>query len=342
MLATFAVCSCSASRTRPPEDIAGYRVTTAVTASTPMAMIPAEDSFTDSQISDAVYRRFKGDPGIEYHRIYVTTNDGVVQLNGKVTDLLSKERAARVAETVRSVRVVIDRIVLDIPKRNDRQIAQDVANAFLVDVAIDASNLHPSSNEGTVTLDGNVQSLQEKELAGRLAKRVAGVRAIENDIEVRHASLRSDPAIQGDVQARLGWDTAVDDDGIVASVGGGTVYLRGVVGTALERSRAYSDGFVAGARSVDTTGIRVDPSATLRDVRSLDAPRPSDADIAQAIKDAAIYDPRVKSFNIEPSVHDGRITLLGEVDNLEAKAAVESLARHTVGATEVRDEIRAR
>jgi osmotically-inducible protein OsmY len=327
----------------PPEDVAAYRPTLVISESTPMAMIPAEQSLTDSQISDAVYRQFERDPGIDDRQVYVTTNDGIVQLSGKVTDLLSKERVAHVAEAVRGVRAVSNQIELDIPKRDDRQITQDVSDAFLVNAATDSFDIHPTSKDGTVSLRGNVASWQERALAERLAKGVRGVRAVEDDdIHVTYPSLRSDPEIQADVKSRLRWDTQVDGDHITVSVGGATVFLRGAVGSAEERYRASADAWVTGVRSVDVSGILIDSSATRRDVRTSNAAHPSDADIAQAIKDAALYDPRIKSFNVQPKVTGGVVTLLGIVDNLQAKAAAESVARHTVGAMEVRNEIQVR
>jgi osmotically-inducible protein OsmY len=234
------------------------------------AAVPAEDALTDSQISDAVLRQIRRDPGIDDRSIYVSTVDGIVQLSGTVNDLLSKDRIARVAETVRGVRAVSNLVRLNVQKRGDRMIGADATNALNLNAATASLGIRATSHDGTLTLTGDVGSSQEKQLAERIAKGVRGVSAVENQINVRYTALRSDP-------------------------------------------------------------LRV-PSAA----------RPSDADIAQAIEDAAVYDPRVTASEIRPEVAGGVVTLRGVVDNLQAKLAAESLARHTVGALEVRNLIQVR
>jgi osmotically-inducible protein OsmY len=66
----------------------------------------------------------------------------------------------------------------------------------------------------------------------------------------------------------------------------------------------------------------------------------SDEDIRQAIKDAALYDPRLLSFRIEPDVSEGWVTRRGTVDNLEAKRAAERVARNTVGVMGVTNRLK--
>jgi osmotically-inducible protein OsmY len=52
-----------------------------------------------------------------------------------------------------------------------------------------------------------------------------------------------------------------------------------------------------------------------------------------------LVDPRVKSFNVQPTVSGRLVTLTGQVDNARAKLAAESLARNTVGVLDVKNEI---
>jgi len=334
-LACSLACSCS----KEPETQASAPGNPATSGPGPQAAARSARLLTDDQIDQGVVDQFERDPGIDAKQISVTTKNGIVELTGTVNDILSKERVARVAETVRGVRSVDNRLDLYLPQRDDQDIDHDVSTALLLNAATDSLDIHGDSNHGTVTLTGNAQSWQEKQLAERLVKGVTGVRAVDDQIAVKYATERGDTDIKDDVQSRLHWDALLSEDPITVSVGGGNVYLTGEVGSAAERSRAYADSWVANVSSVDVSGIVVNPARRDTALRSAGPARRSDVDIAQAIEDSAAYDPRVKSFEIRPEVKGGVVTLFGIVDNLQAKLAAESLARNTVGVVEVRNRI---
>ncbi len=294
---------------------------------------------TDSEITRAVTAQFERDPGIDAKQIEVTTENGIVQLTGSVYDLLSKERVARVAETVRGVRAVDNRLSLFTPQRFDQDVVHDISNTLLMHAATDSLDVHATSANGVVALAGKVASWQEKQLVERLVKSVPGVRAVDDRLVVSYPTQPGDTRIKDDVKSRLRWDALIAQDPLNVTVTRGDVYLSGQAGTAAERSRIYSDAWVTGVRTVDVSGVVIDPASHDPALRSATAPRPSDRAIEQAIVDAAVYDPRVKSYDIRPEVSDGHVTLLGIVDSLEAKLAAESLARNTVGVLDVRNDI---
>jgi osmotically-inducible protein OsmY len=127
---------------------------------------------------------------------------------------------------------------------------------------------------------------------------------------------------------------------IKVHVDNGTVKLSGFVGSAAERDRAYRlAASVPGARNVETHDLAVRWWAKDEDLRGATSAKPTDREIHDAIKTSALVDPRVKSYNVQPKVSGGLVTLTGEVDNPRAKLAAESLARNTVGVLDVRNEI---
>jgi osmotically-inducible protein OsmY len=65
------------------------------------------------------------------------------------------------------------------------EIERDVKEEMHWHRSLDASDIAVSANGGVVSLTGFVKSCVEKYEAERAAKRVAGVSAIANDIEVR-------------------------------------------------------------------------------------------------------------------------------------------------------------
>jgi osmotically-inducible protein OsmY len=122
----------------------------------------------------------------------------------------------------------------------------------------------------------------------------------------------------------------------------GVVRLSGHVGSAAERTRAATDAWVTGVTAVDVGRVEVSTWAARPEVRKSPFPAVSDSDIAHAIEDAARYDPRVDPEHIRAEVHAGLVTLHGTVGNLQAKRAIASLASHTVGVVQVRNEVQVR
>jgi osmotically-inducible protein OsmY len=133
----------------------------------------------------------------------------------------------------------------------------------------------------------------------------------------------------------------VEHDPITVSVKDQRVTLSGTVGSAAEKTRASDDAWVDGVSAVDATAIQVKPQERPDPNLSVGTKK-TDQQIATAIKDAAFYDPRVKSFNINPSVSEGVVTLSGTVDTVQAKQAAETIARNTVGVMDVKNQLAVR
>ncbi|HWN68062.1 MAG TPA: BON domain-containing protein, partial [Haliangium sp.] len=66
----------------------------------------------------------------------------------------------------------------------------------------------------------------------------------------------------------------------------------------------------------------------------------SDEAVEQAILQGARYDARAAGFRIEPEVTAGMVILRGTVDSLEARRAIEQVARNTAGVVAVKSYIK--
>ena len=300
---------------------------------------------TEMSISDAIEDEMLLDRAVPSQMIDVATIDGIVTLTGTVDNLLAKERAARISRSVKGVRSVVNKITVTPPVlRTDREIREDVEEALLFDPAADAYEVNVSVANNTVTLTGTVDSWQEKQLCGKVAKGVKGVMAVENELQVAWSRNRTDPEIMAEVEKTLRWNTLVDHALIDVSVMDGKVELSGVVGSAAEKNEAFMDAHVAGVKSVDASGLEVKKWARDKDLRGDKYAKRSAAEIENALMDAMLYDPRVSSFKITPQVvADGtEVILRGTVDNLKAKRAAEQDARNTVGVWNVDNRIKVR
>lgn len=296
---------------------------------------------TDQYITDAVEDEFLFDRGVPLNEVLVSTTDGVVELAGTVNDLLAKDRAERIAETVKGVRSVVNRIEVDpFWERADWQIERDAEEALLHDTATDSWEIQVEVENNVATLEGRVDSWQEKQLAAKVVKGVKGVKGIDNDITVEYDTERTDYEIKQDIAKALHWDILVDDALIDVKVDDGKVELSGTVGSAAEKHQAYWDAWVTGVKAVDQDGLVVKYWARNDRLRKDKYKVKPDGEIEQAVEDAMLYDPRVNSLKVQTDVDNGFVTLRGKVDSLEAKRAAAHDARNTVGVAGVTNRLR--
>ena len=78
--------------------------------------------------------------------------------------------------------------------KSDRDIERDVKEELGWNPDLDASDIAVSVKDGVVTLAGFVKSYTDKYEAEAAAKRVAGVKGVANDIEVRLPSIDERPS----------------------------------------------------------------------------------------------------------------------------------------------------
>lgn len=299
---------------------------------------------TDEDITDRLEIKFRFDPVVPFNTLDVSTDRGIVTLTGVVSNLLARERATRIAETVRGVRAVIDRIEVDpVIDLSAKQLSEAVKYALAYDTATEAYEINVLANDsGGITLSGTVDSWAERNLAETVAKGVNGVVSVQNDIDIQPKSERPDSEIKWEIEKRLYWDTLVGDRLVHVRIDGGKVTLSGTVGSAAEKSQAVLDAWVTGVKAVESSGLEVETWARDKGLRDKKYVVRSDHEIREAVQDALSYDPRVSGFDINVRSSNGMVTLRGVVDNIQASKAAERDARHTAGVFGVYNLIKVR
>src|SRR5258705_6516959 len=113
--------------------------------------------------------------------------------------------------------------------RSDSEIERDVRDELKWDPDLDADDIAVSVKNGVVTLAGFVPSYADKFEAEAAAKRVVGVHAVANDLEVRLPAIheRPDPDIAGDAVAAPKAEFAISPDRIQGIVKEGMMALEG-------------------------------------------------------------------------------------------------------------------
>jgi hyperosmotically inducible protein len=147
-----------------------------------------DDSVTTGRVKAALI----ADPVTKAHQIDVETYKGTVQLNGFVDTAASKERASEVAKATRGVESVRNNLTVKTEgARSGEQVVDDgaitakVKSALAGDPRTKAHQVNVETHEGVVQLSGFVDSAEAKSTAGELARAVANVRSVDNEIDVK-------------------------------------------------------------------------------------------------------------------------------------------------------------
>jgi osmotically-inducible protein OsmY len=168
---------------------------------------------------------------------------------------------------------------------DDLTIKKDVEAELQYEPSINAAGIGVAVKEGIVTLTGRVSSLSEKYAAARAAVRVAGVKAVANDIEVGPppADQRTDEDIARAVANALAWNASIPQDSVKAQVSQGWVTLEGSVEWYYQKDAAErAVRYLRGVKGV-INHIMVKPTVTADVVK---------AQIEAALKRSAELDAR--------------------------------------------------
>lgn len=212
--------------------------------------------------------------------------------------------------------------------RTDKDLQSDVMAELRWDPIVDAAEIGVSVEHGAVTLAGHVKSYAEKVATERAAKRVFGVKAVadEIDVRVRGSEQRDDSAIAEAVADALSWNVMVPPDKVKAVVSNGWLTLEGEVPWAYERTaveRAARD--IKGIRGI-TNRVTVRPRVTPRDVAR---------EILEAFHRSADVDAR----GIRIETKDGTVILHGQVRSWSEVEAAKRAAWAAPGVSKVISEL---
>jgi osmotically-inducible protein OsmY len=213
---------------------------------------------------------------------------------------------------------------------DDKTLRQDIIDELDFDPSVHSSNsIGVAVQNGVVTLTGHVASYAEKLAAERAARRVAGVRALAEEIEVRYPSEKktADDQIAERALKVIAWDASVPEDAISVRVEKGWVTLEGSVVWYYQK-RACEDAVrkLTGVAGVSNF-IKVQPRVEAADVKDK---------IMAALKRNA----EIEADAIRITVKDGTVTIDGKVKAWYERDLVEQAAWSAPGVASVIDRVR--
>lgn len=210
---------------------------------------------------------------------------------------------------------------------NDNELQHAVQDELSWEPSVSAAHIGVTAKAGVVTLSGHVRNFASKYAAERATRRVKGVMAVAEEIEVHLPSdvKRSDDEIAAAAIERLAWNVSIPRDAVKVKVEKGRVTLTGDVHSFYQKEAAQQDvrrlfGVIGVSNQI---AIKARPDAiTISD------------DIAQALH-RSWFDPKM----IKVSAQGGKVRLTGTVHSPYERRLAANTAWAAPGATSVENDI---
>ncbi|MDB5325649.1 MAG: putative periplasmic or secreted lipoprotein [Phycisphaerales bacterium] len=211
--------------------------------------------------------------------------------------------------------------------QTDAQLKSDVLEELLWEPTVTSSDINVTAAGGVITLSGTVPHYAEKKAAELAVRRITGVKAVAEEMEVHFVptNVRPDAEIAHAIVAALNWHVWVPAT-IQATVANGWVTLTGSVSKGFERTAAVDAvTFLAGVKGI-SNGITLKPS-----VQPLS--------VTGSIEKALVRNARIDAEHIRVSSDGGNVTLAGVVQSWDERAEAGAAAWNAPGVTAVHNNL---
>ncbi len=212
--------------------------------------------------------------------------------------------------------------------KSNQELQRDVENAIKWEPLLNPAEIGVTAKDGVVSLTGVVDSYAKKMEAENAAKKVIGVKALIEEIEVKFPSswTKTNAEIGNEVLSALKSNWSVPKDKITVKVEDGWVTLEGVLPWNYQKEAAKSSvNYLTGVKGV-TNNIKIKSE-------SHDAIEKSDVEAAIARSWS------VDDWDINVAVSGTTVTLTGTVNSWYQREEAGRIAWNTPGIWHIKNEL---
>ncbi|MGG5870381.1 BON domain-containing protein [Pseudomonas peli] len=247
----------------------------------------ASRELSEARQEGSIWTAFALNRHLNPFTIDVDVENGSAKLTGKVETDVERDLAEQIALGIEGVKKVDNQLTLDpafeakasaepnLSQRfDDATLVATVKSKLLWNSNTEGLDINVNADNGKVSLTGNAQTAEAKELAGRLAANTDGVRAVDNQLSVSAtdstaakaqnaaddtAAVISDAWITSKVKSSFIYSRNLDGLDISVDTQKGMVSLSGTVLSNAEKQLAIETARnIRGVRGVDADGLRID------------------------------------------------------------------------------------
>ena len=246
----------------------------------------ASRELSEARQEGSIWTAFALNRHLNPFTIDVDVENGSAKLTGKVETDVERDLAEQIALGIEGVKKVDNQLTLDpafeakasaepnLSQRfDDATLVATVKSKLLWNSNTEGLDINVNADNGKVSLTGNAQTAEAKELAGRLAANTDGVRAVNNQLSVSAtdstaakaqnaaddtAAVISDAWITSKVKSSFIYSRNLDGLDISVDTQKGMVSLSGSVLSNAEKQLAVETARnIRGVRGVNADALRV-------------------------------------------------------------------------------------